>query len=77
MVPNNKKVLPFRLSFEVQIADVIDFYELKCRMCANGSKIIEGQDYEISYTPTADRESLRFFIAIVSEKRRSYHASMH
>ena len=28
MVPNKKKVLPVRLSFDVKITDVIDFYEL-------------------------------------------------
>ena len=37
-------------------------------MCANESKRIERQDYEISYAPTADGESFRFFIAIASEE---------
>ena len=43
-------------------------------MCANGSR---KQDYEISYAPTADGESLRFMIVMASEKTRSYHSSMH
>ena len=64
MVPNKKKVLPVRLSFEVKIIDDIDFYELKYRMCANESIIIEEQDYKISYAPTVDGESLRFMITI-------------
>ena len=71
MVPNNKKVLPVRLSFEVKVTDVIDFCELKCRMGTNGSRTIEGQDYEISYAPTIDGESLRLFIAISSEEKKS------
>ena len=33
---------------------VVDFYELKTRTCAKGSKMIEGQEYEISNAPTAD-----------------------
>ena len=68
MVTNKKKVLPVILSFEVKITDVMDFYELKCRMCAIESRMIEGQDYKISYYPIADGESLRFMIVMVSEK---------
>ena len=68
MVPNKKKVLPLRLSFEVKITGVIDFDELKCRICANGLRMIEGQDYKISYTLTTDGESLRFMIAMVPEE---------
>ena len=67
IVTNNKNLLKFRLSFEDKITDVVDFYELKTRMCAKGSKMIEGQDYEISNSSTADEESLRFMIAIASE----------
>ena len=39
-------------------------------MCAKGSRMIEGQNYEISYTSTADRESIRFMIAMVSDKKQ-------
>ena len=35
-------------------------------MCRNESRMIEGQDYEISYAPTVDGESLRFMIAMAS-----------
>ena len=38
MMQNKKKMLPVRLSFEVNIIDVIDLYELKCRICTNGKK---------------------------------------
>ena len=39
-------------------------------MYAKGSRMIEGQNYEISYTSTADRESIRFMIAMVSDKKQ-------
>ena len=68
MVPSKKNELPVRLLFEVNITDVVPFYELKCRTRTNRSIIIEGHDYEISYIPTADWESLRFMIAITLEE---------
>ena len=40
-IPEGKKVLPTRLSFEAKLTDVLDFYEIKVRMCANGSKMIQ------------------------------------
>ena len=70
MVPNKKKVLPVTLSFEVKITDIIDFYELKYRMCANRLRMTEWQDCEIFYAPTTGRESLIFMIAIASEKNK-------
>ena len=45
MVPNKKNILPVRLSFDVKITNVIDFYELKYRMCANRSRMAECQDF--------------------------------
>ena len=41
-IPKGKKVLPTRQSFEVKLIDVLDFYEIKVRMCANGSTMIQG-----------------------------------
>ena len=70
IVQDKKKVLPVRLSFEVKITDVINFYELKFRMCANGSRMIKWQDYELFYSPTADGEPLRFMIAMASEENK-------
>ena len=69
-VPNKKKVLSVRLSFDVKITDVIDFYELRYRICANGSRIIEGQDYGIPYALTTNEESLRFMVVISSEENK-------
>ena len=65
-IPEGKKVLPTRLSFEVKLTDVLDFYEITIRMCANGSKIIQGQDFTVSYALTVDANSFRLAIAIAA-----------
>ena len=54
LIPKETKVLPTRLSFEVNPTDVLNFYETKVRMCANGSKMVQGQDFTVSYAPTVD-----------------------
>ena len=58
------KVLPTRLSFEVNLTDVMDFYEIKVRMCANGSNMVQGQDFTVSYAPTVDADSFRLSLNI-------------
>ena len=68
-IPDGKKVLPTRLSFEVKLTDVLDFYEIKVRMCANGSKMIQGQDFTVSYAPTVDADSFILSIALVASDK--------
>ena len=63
-IPDGKKVLPTKLSFEVKLTDVLDFYEIKVRMYANGSKMMQGQHFTVSYAPTIDADSFRLSIAI-------------
>ena len=63
-IPDGKKVITTRLSFEVKLTDVLDLYEIKVRMCANGSKMIQRQDFTVSYAPTVDADSFRLSIAI-------------
>ena len=46
------------------MTDVLDFYEIKVRMCANGSKMVQGQDFTVSYAPTVDVDSFRLSIEI-------------
>lgn len=67
MAPNNRKVLSAILLFEFKITDTLDFYDLKTRMCTNGSKMVKEQDYEISDAPAADEKSLRFITSNASE----------
>ena len=45
-------ILVPRLSYEVKNTDLDNFYELKIRICGNGSKMIEGIHFDDSYSPT-------------------------
>ena len=65
-IVKGKKALPTRLSFEVKLTDELDVYEIKVTMCANGSKMIHGHDYIVSYSPTADTESFRLTTTIIA-----------
>ena len=56
LMPEGKKILPTKLSFETKITDIDDYYELKVRMCANGANMVQGKDYFISYAPTVDSD---------------------
>ena len=56
-IPCDSKVLPPRLSFDVKITDIDHFYELKCRLCADGSRMTEGIVFENSYAPNADADA--------------------
>ena len=62
-IPNERKVLPPRLSFEIKITDIDHFYELKYRLCADCSRMTEGIDFENPYAPTADADALRIIIS--------------
>ena len=41
----------------MKLTDVIDVYEIKVRICANGSSMIQGIDFIESYAPTVDTDS--------------------
>ena len=62
-------MLSTRLSFEVKITDVQDYYEIKVRMCADGSRMVKGADFSISYGPTVYLDSLSLIIAIADFHR--------
>ena len=42
LMPEGKKILPTKSSFETKLTDIEDYYEIKVRMCANGSRIVQG-----------------------------------
>ena len=52
LLPKGVMILAPRLSYEVKNTDLDIFYELKIRMCGNGSKMIEGIHFDDSYSPT-------------------------
>ena len=65
----NLTILPSRLSFEVKITDVNNFYELKCRLCADESRMTKCIDFFKSYAPMSDADSFRTIIALAATKK--------
>lgn len=51
------------MAFAVKITDVENFYDLKARVCADGSKMLEGIDFTCSYSPTAEYISILIMLA--------------
>ena len=41
---------------------------MKCRLCADGSRMIEGIDFDLSYAPVIDGNSLMLMIALATSK---------
>ena len=63
-LPPDTRIINPRITFEVKITDIPTFYELKCRFCGNGSIMIEGPDYDLSFASVVDGPHLFFMIAI-------------
>ena len=45
-VPTGKTVLSPKVAFKVKLTDEANKYELQARTCANGSRQIEGTDFD-------------------------------
>lgn len=65
-MPEGNKILPTKILFETKLTDVEDYYEMKVRMCANESKIAQGEDYTIANTPAVDADSFRLGLVITA-----------
>ena len=61
-LPPDTKIYPPRLAFKVKMTDVESYYELQTRLCINGSKPIQGIDFDVSFAPVADAMSVRTMI---------------
>lgn len=66
-IGDNHKVLPPILSFEVKVIDLDIFNELKCRICADESRMVERIDFANLYAPIANKDSLRLVIALAAQ----------
>ena len=60
------KILLPNLTFEVRITDITHFYEMKIRLCANGSKMAEDVHFENSFAPTTDIYSFRTIVVLAA-----------
>ena len=67
------KILRPRLSCEVKIIDSEHYYETKIRFCADGSRMIEGFDYESSYAPVDYGKAILLMIALAASKRITFY----
>ena len=54
-----KYTITIRLSFEVRLTDLDDYYEIKTRMGANESRMIQGIDFMLSFAPTVEVDLFR------------------
>lgn len=66
-MPKTVKPVKSRVSFRVKHTDVANIYELYSRTCANGSRMVEGVDFSISYAPCASVQSIYLQMAIAAD----------
>ena len=64
LLPRDTTVLCPRLTCEVRITDTDNYYELKCRLCVDGSRMVVGIYFDLSYAPVIDEDSLLLMIAL-------------
>lgn len=68
LLPKDATILSLRISCEVKRTDSAYYYETKCRLCADGSRMIVGVDYNLSSAPVIEREALFLTIALAASK---------
>ena len=66
LLPKDTTILRPRITCEVKITDSEDYYEMKCN--ADGSRMIMGLDYDLSYAPVIDGDTLLLMIALATSK---------
>ena len=72
-LPNGYSILRPRITCEVKITDSDHYYELKCRLCADGSSMIMGLDYDISYAPVIEGDALLLMMAIATSRGLTFY----
>jgi hypothetical protein len=64
LLPREAVILPPHSVYAVESAEVENVFDLQVRMCANGSKMIEGIHYDQSFAPVASIDNIRMTIAL-------------
>ena len=67
---SDTKIIRPMIYFRVKITDIENQYDIYDRTCEDGSSIIEGVGFTVSYAPVSGIRSLCIIIAIASEKRQ-------
>ena len=73
ILPPNTTILRPRLSCEVKITDSDNYFEMKIRLCADCSRMVQGIDFDLSYAPVIDGESLLLMIAVATAKGMKFY----
>ena len=68
-----KIILCLRISCKVQITDTDNYCKLNYRLCADGSRMVVGIDYDISYAPIIDRYILLLMITVATSKKMTFY----
>ena len=70
-LPTTTIIIQHRLTHEVKIIESEIFYELKCRLFVDGSRMVVGIDYDSSYVPVieGDGDLLLLVISLGTSKR--------
>ena len=66
LLPPNAKILRPIISFRLETTDIDNQYHLYSRTCADGSSVLEGVDYAVSYALLDVVYSLCIIISIAS-----------
>ena len=66
MLERETTVLRPRLTCEVRITDTDNYFENKIRFCADGSMMVMGVDYDLSFAPVIDGDALLLMIAVAT-----------
>ena len=73
LLPPGTSVLRPRVTCEIKITDSTDYYEAKCCLCADGSRMVLGIDYDISYAPVIESDALLLMIAVASSRKLTFY----
>ena len=65
-LPSSSLILNSRLAFAVKLTGLQDYYKLKSRLCANGSTMVEGVDFDLSFCHVADTYSILLIFNIAA-----------
>ena len=66
LLPPNTKILRPRIYFRVKTTETDNQYDIYSITCADGSSMIEGFDFTVSYEPVAGILSFRIITEITS-----------
>ena len=68
LLPPDTNIIRPRIYFRVKTTEIDNQYDLYSRTCENVSSIIEGVEFNVSYSPVACTSSLHIMIAIDSKE---------